>query len=147
MIDRCTQCGSYDLADPGEESPLCYTCYERIYPSRIAWMPEQCTRCGSKEFIEKGTMEYTQTITLDENGELHWGEFQNDGESEREQSYWCAQCGRNLQTNDDDEDDEPDMDDDFPMSVEYDGLYGAPDFIVEQSAQDEARYEAGDYPF
>jgi hypothetical protein len=33
------------------------------------------------------------------------------------------------------------------MSVEYDGLYGAPDFIVEQSAQDEARYEAGDYPF
>lgn len=33
---------------------------------------------------------------------------------------------------------EPDVDDDFPMSVEYDGLYGAPDFLVEQTAQDEA---------
>ena len=42
-----------------------------------------------------------------------------------------------------DEDDEPDVDDDFPMSVEYDGLYGAPDFLIEQSAQDEAAMEGG----
>ena len=49
---------------------------------------------------------------------------------------------------DDGDDDEPDVDDDFPMYLEYDGLYGASDFAIEQSAQDEDRYEAeayGDY--
>ena len=43
---------------------------------------------------------------------------------------------------------EPDVDDDFPMSLEYDGLYGASDFEVEQAAQREAEYEnffTGDY--
>lgn len=37
---------------------------------------------------------------------------------------------------------EPDTDDSFPLYLEYDGLFGAPDYLVEQSAQEEDRYEA-----
>ena len=41
----------------------------------------------------------------------------------------------------DDDEFEPDTDDDFPMSLEYDGLWGAPDYLIEQSAQEEAGLE------
>lgn len=45
-------------------------------------------------------------------------------------------------------DDDTDIDDDFPMSVEYDGLYGASDWLVEEAAAREDEFErefGGDY--
>ena len=39
-------------------------------------------------------------------------------------------------------DDDPSIDDDFPMSVEYDGLFGDSDFHNELTAQQEAEFEA-----
>jgi hypothetical protein len=36
---------------------------------------------------------------------------------------------------------EPDVDDDFPMSLEYDGLYGVSDFAADQAAREEEQFE------
>lgn len=76
---------------------------ERFEPWTI---PNQCPRCGSQEFIERGTMEYKQVITVDENGEMHWGSFENDDDSERDQSYECAICEFNLGLDEGDDDGE-----------------------------------------
>lgn len=38
-------------------------------------------------------------------------------------------------------DDDPPVNDDVPLSVEYDGLWGASDFLIEEAAQREAEYE------
>lgn len=37
---------------------------------------------------------------------------------------------------------EPDVNDDFPMALEYNGMYGASDFAIEQAAQEYDRYES-----
>jgi hypothetical protein len=66
---------------------------------------------------------------------------------------YCPHCGTefygtteclnpNCDAYDKDLYDEPEIDDDFPMSVEYDGLWGGSDFQDEITAQRETEFEA-----
>lgn len=66
-----------------------------------------------------------------------------EDQAEMRQSVRCED-GRCFKDHDDQIfGDEPDVSDDFPMSLEYDGLWGAPDYLVEETAQRESEFESG----
>lgn len=165
---RCTQCGAYCDDTNNPEAPLCDTCHERIYPDlnphlQFEMPVETVNGMTMHEAIkqlvdaEMALAQYLDTLNLpnliDSPGAQHAYlsdlyealapvvclEAEASGNHELVEQYGFDDlCGAGFPWSDD----EPDINDDFPMSVEYDGLWGASDFAIEQAAQDEARYEA-----